>query len=179
MTAVKAFHARCLSSCVCARAVCQSSGPGSPGISPPHDGTQGIPGTRIYSPAAEAWHSLFRLLFLASMAWSRFFPRSFLSPKTIWFCFWAADPKTQSDSRPSQWWEEPSILCTSLFNFFFYFTSMEQFNRDSILILSLPLGRVKIGTKQWEGNVAGKEREMLWRGTRGCWQMQDGLMRTR
>lgn len=62
-----AFHAWCLSACVSARVGCQSSGPGSPGISPPSDGIRDIPGTRIYSPAAEAWHCLFRLLFLVSM----------------------------------------------------------------------------------------------------------------
>lgn len=66
MTAVQAFHAWCLSACVCARVSCQCSGLGSLGISPPPDGARDIPGVQIYSPAAaEAWHSLFRLLFLA------------------------------------------------------------------------------------------------------------------
>ncbi len=47
----------------CLVPVCQSSGPGSPGIAPPSDGIRDIPGTRIYSPAAEARRSRFRLLF--------------------------------------------------------------------------------------------------------------------
>lgn len=50
-----------------ARVGCQSSGPGSPGISPPTAGIRDIPGSWIYLPTAEAWHSLFRLLFLFLM----------------------------------------------------------------------------------------------------------------
>lgn len=65
--AAQASHAWCLSACVCARVGCQSSGPGSPGISLPSDGIWPIPGTWIYPPAAEVWHDFFRLLFLVSM----------------------------------------------------------------------------------------------------------------
>lgn len=50
-----------------ARVGCQSSGPGSHGISPPTDGIRDIPGSWICSPTAEAWRGIFRLLFLFLM----------------------------------------------------------------------------------------------------------------
>ncbi|KAK2912966.1 hypothetical protein Q8A73_007079 [Channa argus] len=65
MTTVHAAHAWCLSACVCARLHCQSSGPGSPGISPPPMAHKIFLAPRIHPPAAEAWRRLFRLLFLA------------------------------------------------------------------------------------------------------------------